>query len=66
MAKKWEYLVATIKLVELQGVKQYQETYINFHTNINKDVVLNKFGLYGWELVGWEGEKHTFKRELID
>lgn len=66
MAKKWEYIVATIKVVELQGIKQYQETYINFHTDPDKAVVLNKIGYYGWELVGWEGDKYTFKRELAD
>jgi hypothetical protein len=62
--KKWEYIIATIKVVELQGIQQYQETYINFHTDPDKSVVLNKIGSYGWELVGWEGEKYTFKREV--
>jgi len=62
--QRWEYIIVTIKIVELEGVKQYQETYINFHTDPNKAIVLNKLGFYGWELVGWEGEKHTFKRPI--
>lgn len=66
MRRSFEYEVITIKIVELQGIQQYQETYINFHTSPDKAVVLNKIGYYGWELVGWEGDKYTFKRELAE
>jgi len=66
MIKKWEYLITNIKVVHFQGMQQYQESYINFTTAPDKSVVLNKFGSYGWELVGWEGESHTFKRPLSE
>lgn len=62
---KWEYVIVTIKVIELLGMKQYQETFINFKTDPDKTVILDELGSYGWELVGWEGEEHTFKRALF-
>ena len=64
--QRWEYAIVTIRVIQLEGLPQYQETFINFYTHPEKYMVLNKLGFYGWELVGWEGDKHTFKRLLKD
>lgn len=60
--KKWEYLVTNISNEQVNyGL---YDTWFGFKGNDLQDI-LTSYGKYGWELVGFEGTKYVFKKEVI-